>query len=663
MFYTSLGHNEDIFYVQPILRHLLDGIRYALGDLVADAVPSAKAGAITPALAPDEATTIQDLWLKPAAKSKATSATESKVSDVAAPKPQGQSASSESAPRAVLMDPAASLSSKYAALDQLTLNGTAASVPAIAATAVSEDLGLAERSALVLAQLRLPQAEAALINLTEKRAAGTRTPFIAALRAYPSAAAVQRLSALANGANATDARAARAALASFGASGSVDFLLTLPAGPDTTGAALAAADAWLGRDAKAAPAVATLAEKLLANATSTSDRVEAVRLLAKALPPEKTTRLVKLVRDPEPRVRQVAVAAVVHSRQAAPIAELAATWSALTPDTQIAALSAVGDDAGQALVRLSLSSTDTTVVTAGMAAVSRSENIELLQSLLPRLGETGPLRDAAYLALSGSKAKDLSALLTEAAAKPDSSPALRSALVSLLGDRQVNASHSLIVKLCAASEAEVRAAAFKTLSDIAQAVPLASIIELAGNAKKSADQRGFRKALYTAVGFEADQAKAAGLLGKVIADPAQATARSTFIAALTLVKGPEADALLTQLLNAAAAADRKDVIRALSAARSEGSFKLLKATASSATGEDEHILAVRGCIETIPTMENLNKSGQIAAYRSLWPLVGREEEKNAILAAVRALKSKEATAFLKEFKVDEPAPEETPEAG
>lgn len=42
LFYCSLGHNNHIFWTPPILRHYLDGIQFALGDLQADATPSAR---------------------------------------------------------------------------------------------------------------------------------------------------------------------------------------------------------------------------------------------------------------------------------------------------------------------------------------------------------------------------------------------------------------------------------------------------------------------------------------------------------------------------------------------------------------------------------------------------------------------------------------------
>ena len=52
VFYTNFGHREDTYENPMILRHMLDGIQYALGDLPADATPTAKAAPMTPALAP-----------------------------------------------------------------------------------------------------------------------------------------------------------------------------------------------------------------------------------------------------------------------------------------------------------------------------------------------------------------------------------------------------------------------------------------------------------------------------------------------------------------------------------------------------------------------------------------------------------------------------------
>jgi len=45
VYYTVFGHNADVCWNPPMLKHFLAGIQYALGDLKADATPSAKLAA------------------------------------------------------------------------------------------------------------------------------------------------------------------------------------------------------------------------------------------------------------------------------------------------------------------------------------------------------------------------------------------------------------------------------------------------------------------------------------------------------------------------------------------------------------------------------------------------------------------------------------------
>jgi hypothetical protein len=56
VFYCSLGHNPKAFQDPKIVQFMLDGIQFALGDLKADATPSAKLDSQPkPAPAPEEA--------------------------------------------------------------------------------------------------------------------------------------------------------------------------------------------------------------------------------------------------------------------------------------------------------------------------------------------------------------------------------------------------------------------------------------------------------------------------------------------------------------------------------------------------------------------------------------------------------------------------------
>jgi type 1 glutamine amidotransferase len=55
VFYCSIGHNNEIYSNPVMLRYYLAGIQWAIGDLKADATPSAKLNPKpAPALAPDD---------------------------------------------------------------------------------------------------------------------------------------------------------------------------------------------------------------------------------------------------------------------------------------------------------------------------------------------------------------------------------------------------------------------------------------------------------------------------------------------------------------------------------------------------------------------------------------------------------------------------------
>lgn len=42
VFYCGLGHNTSVFWDKPVVQHYLDGLQFVLGDLKADATPSAR---------------------------------------------------------------------------------------------------------------------------------------------------------------------------------------------------------------------------------------------------------------------------------------------------------------------------------------------------------------------------------------------------------------------------------------------------------------------------------------------------------------------------------------------------------------------------------------------------------------------------------------------
>lgn len=631
VFYTSLGHNADVFFVPSILKHILDGLQFALGDLPADATPSAQLKpAPSPALAPAEKKTLQELTPKA---------------------PATAALADEAALRATLADAAATDNALWAALDRVRLLGATGAVPEIEQLAARP--AFVDRAATVLGSLRHPSARAALLRLSDRVPAGARSPIIQALGAYPAPDVFKRLGEIAAAPDAADAHAARETLASFGRKDSLLALESLPPSPEVTRALIEAADSLAVRERGAAKLAVERLKRILAERDLTpSLRVEALHTLARLEPGLALADAEPLLSSTDRRVRQAAAALLAAHPTPARVEALARRWPELPADVRVALLAASDGRASLPLVRLALADAEPLVYEAGTRAAARIGEIDTLLSLLTRLAEKGRPRDLAHRALATASTSELTARL-RAAAGETPPPAPLPALLALLGDRYDRESLPLVLAACASETDETRAAAFAALATLCAPGDLPSVLALAPHVKKSADRRDWRKALFNTAAMHAPGAESASLLLARL-EAAPEAEHPVLIGALALVRAPEATAALEKMLAAPEAEPRKAVIRALSAARAEESLGLLVKVASGPGPEDERILALRGAVETVPAIEGLGSTDRINHFRTLWLLTFRQEEKDAILAAVRQIKDQSATKFLEEF-APEPA--------
>lgn len=630
VFYTSLGHNSDVFFVPSILRHVLDGLQFALGDLAADATPSAQLKpAPQPALAPQARTTVQELAPKP---------------------PATVALAEESALRATLANSAVSNETLWAALDQVRLLGATGLVPEVEKLATRP--GFVDRVATVLGALRKSAAKDALLRLSNTVPEGGRSPVLQALGAYPAPDVFKRLGALAAAANATDADAARETLASFGTKAALGVLVALPTSPETTRAIIEATARIATRDREAVKTAIEHLQRILAeDALAPGLRVEALASLTKLDSAPALAAAESLLAAPDRRLRQAAASLLASDPSPARVDALSRRWNNLPADVRVAFLAASERPDALPLVRLAITGDEPLVYEAGVRAAQRIGNMDTLLSLLPRLSEKGRPRDLARWALANAATPELSARL-RAVASEAAPPAPLPVLLGLLADRFDREALPVVISACASETDELRAAAFSALATLAGPGDLRAVLALAPQVRKSADRRDWRKSLFKAAALHPSAAEATALLiGRL--DSAEGNERPVLIGALTSVRAPEATAALDRMLATPEAESRKSVIRALSAARGKESLDLLMKVAAGSTPEDERILALRGAVETIPALEGLKASSRIDHFRKLWPLTFREEEKDAILAAVRQIKDRSASDFLKEFA---PAP-------
>ncbi len=695
VFYSSLGHNKDIFNVPSILQHFLDGIQFALGDLPADAVPSARLPAApAPALAPDDKTTLQELAahsvkttavpapLVPAAKLAAPS-TAAPVTDSLAQLARydygqdtsvissleatlrGQSSAERAAGEPKLLalitadgTPAAA---KQALIRCLLLTATPAAVPALEKSGMTEVL--AADAARTLAGIADPSADVALLRLAANAPAASRATFINALGQRRSASATDALARIAKTApSPAEADAAVEALARIGTPASLAALAALPLeGPQAearTRALLAAADTVIRRaPAASRPAVAKMARSVLSTTKLIPYRIEAAQILLAADGENAVAELLPLTRDPALRIRQSIARSLALSGLPSALTGLDAAFASLPADTQAAVVSAAYDSGTPALmplVKTALSAGDVSIRPLAARADGRCGDETTVDLLIPLLTATPDLAAAAKEGLGLLPAGKADILLLDKLARADA-PAAKVTILAILAGRQQRAAFPAALTLCSQADATVRASAFEAVAKLARAEDFPLILALTPNLKKAADRREWRKALFSAASAQPKNSQAIALIQTALAQP-DAPESPVLIGALTVLPGEESTKVLRALLASPDAAVRKDIIRALAAARSEGAYALLKETAQNSKESSEQTLALRGYLETLAALDNLKPAQRVEGYRAAWPLASRPEEKAAILAAVKEIKGKDAEKFLKEFAPAEPKP-------
>ena len=670
VFYTSLGHNKDIFTTPEILQHLLDGLQFALGDLPADATPSASLPAPpAPALAPDDRTPLQNRLAPVAAAPVAEPAQPDPWAELARYSPDRQPAPGPRAvagllralppaervplePRllAILDNPSAPLAARRECLRLLALTGGPGAVPALEKAAGSPELFTDAVSVLV--GFATPAADAIRQRLLETtREAADRVTVINSFTARPVPAALDALAAAA-AEPAPVGPAALDALAVLATPDALRALLKLPRTGDQATARRAALIAAADRALLLAPtpasrrASARVAETLLDEPGTATDRITAARLLLAARGADAANTLLPLLK--EPAVSADLARALALLADARVFTRLADRLATLPPAAQLAAASAAGETRSPTAVPFllrALASAAPAARPAAALALGRCGDSGAAEPLLAALAPPGPLAEAARAALTRLPAPATDDLLRARLADA-AGPELSAALLRTLAARQDRPAFALATTACAEADATVRAAAFEAVATLVRAGDLAAVAALEPRLQKSADRREWRRALFTATALEPDGAAAVGRLSAALSAPDTAE-RPALIGALTLVAHPAADAALRALLADAALEKRKDVVRALSTARTEGAFALLLDHARRCTDAGERILALRGYLDTLANLPYLSRKRRVAGYSSAWPLAERDEEKRAILDAMRKIRDSEAAAFVK----------------
>jgi HEAT repeat protein len=549
--------------------------------------------------------------------------------------PAAERPAAEAALLAVVAAPATKPEARMEALRLLPLVITPAAIPALEQLAAGNDAGLAGLALQGLADLH--EAEAALERLATTGPEPRRPSAFAALAAQGTPSAVAILIRKA------DIPAAADALASTGDPAAARACIDRATGDAAAShRALACLLRALAHDRASATALAIpFATKHLTDQDATV-RAGAMQVRHTADATAAAGAAKPMLSDPAPLVRRAAAHALPPAQ--------ATGLGALPPDLPpllVERAHREADPAWLPMLREARTTLPPSLQPAVLLAMGVCADEAAVGQLIDALGDPAVSADAAK-GLAVSPHPTCGARLCRALAS-EGTAAAHPAVLAVLAQRQERQALDQARACTASPDKKIRQAAFAFIADTIRPGDLPQIIPLASAVIAAADRKEWTRALMSAAGTHPSAAEAVKLLQPLLATD---DTRPAGIAALTLVPGPDAAAVLAGLLNSPDLEVRKGLIRDLSQARTDSALTLLTQAAAKAQDPAEGVLAVRGAIDTIKGLE-LKPQNAIAAYRTLWPSVARAEEREAIIAAVTAMRSRyvpQADQFLEEIK-------------
>lgn len=514
----------------------------------------------------------------------------------------------------------------------LALIGTDRSVPALERLAADSSAGFLAIAALM--DLPGPRPDEALRRALGEAPQGNREAIVGALGRRRSAAALPALVEAARGGGGL----ADAAFTAIGELGSPEALRALcdlvPAGDSRLVPAWAKING-ASRLVTQDPAVAApVFLGLLESPAGPGVRLAAATGLARADGAQAVERLVPVLQDPDPRVRAGVAALLPALPQSGPA--IAAAWPGLDPAERLVIVrAAAGVPGSDSVLRSALSSDDPMIRCAAIDALGESGNAGAMDDLLPFLSAGSDESAAALASLSRLRAPEAAEKLRAALAQAQG-PA-KAALLAAAANRLDRSVLAQALKATADPDPSVRSAAFRAVGLLAGPEDLPALLAMLPDLRDPADLASWTKTLLAASKRSPDADGAAELLAAALPS-APASARPAFLLALAGLSAPRATAALSAQLHAPDAESRKAVIRILSSVRNPACQGLLLAAAREGSDPSERILALRGYLDGVKAQTDAAPETLAKAYTDAWPLADRPEEKDAILAALKALK-------------------------
>ena len=633
VFYASIGHRQDIYWNPVVLGHYLAGIQFAMGDLDADATPSA--------MLDKSGVTIFDQLKAYRYEDDRSVPT---LIDTLIYKALGDTqalAAIEGALAQVVVDPKTTLAGFDFACRKLALIGTDRSVPALARFLDDDERGQAARFALEQYDEGRRVGEAMAVALGRSSGA-TRIGLIHSMGQRREERGVRLLSRLAQGEDREVADAAIRALARIGTEPALRALQAVPREDDALlrDALLHCADLLIGDGRINLYARNLYADLLRDDRQPPHVRAAAYRGLLVSEPDRAAPRILVALEGDDPALHAIAV----RYARTLPGLELTEGLATALPDlpaaTQllvIPALAVRGDAAAvPALARLAARGDEAPVRIAALRALGTLEGNAAVARLLLASAQasTGDEQRAARHSLRLLRGEGVDEVLIDGLRSDD--PDHQIECIQQAADRRLVAAVPLLLDATRAGEAAVRIAALTALNSLAGPAQQADLLAAVLRADDRRERGQAARALLTVTRQMAPgPERVQPLLTALQSDATTSGAREILLSLLPQLGGEAALAGLRPLLDEPDGTFALAALRALAAWPEADALPHLIALVAGRSDTRDQVLALRGALRLLDEAGgNIPMDRQVEAFAQLLEAVPRDEDILLVLSSL-----------------------------
>ena len=647
VFYCSLGHNNPIFWTTDILEHYLAGIQWALGDLEADATPSAK------------------LEEKPEpARTVATSGPYVKILDyefgdsesaLAGIKADIRGASKSQAKQiekrliATLKSADATVECKQFVCRMLRRIGTAESVPALAELLDNERLSHMARFALQA--IPADEADVVLHNAMDRVSGDLKAGIITTIGERGDRKAVRMLADLLDSSNDTIVGVAVSSLGRIGGARAADALwdADLPGKFDVVKAhAISQCADSLLAEGKKSQAVKVY-RRLYDESDVVTARNAALRGLAQAQGGDAVPLLLEALGSDTVLLREAAAKFVREVPGKDVSQELAERMSSLDTGGKVMVLSALaerGDKSVAPAVAEAAKSENEQVRAAALNALQSLGGPDQVPMLTEQAARGGAVGEAAFNTLAGLSGKGIDRALVEQA--EEASADAQVAAIRALAERGYEKAVPTLLKTADADEGNVRKASYQALTKLARGDALSRLVKLLAEAPPQ-DRAAAEDAVVAAAKTIDDKSRRVQAIIGTLDHVDEVEAQCSLLRVLGNLGGRTALEEVQNYLDSDSGKIREAAVRALAGWPDGSAADVLLDLAEEAENRTHRILAIRGYIRVTGEAADLSAEDKVEMYAEALDVASRNQEKKQALAGLGKVAHIDALELAEEY--------------